>query len=153
MNHYEAVASETARGKPKRKQKKLDTKLFRRKLKTWCYAFVFSLLPSILVFFLHTGPPKKFEFLAFFSDNALFYVGVTTSAVALYTYRLKDWVRFLHTIILATGMAIYFSLAIGAPVTVFNDEAVQRWTVFVFLLVSVVSGVFALLNSSIKRGK
>jgi hypothetical protein len=155
--HYDLIPSGTGQSESGQKQAKLNKKVFLRKLGNWIYALAFALLPSILIFFLHTGPPKEFYFLVFFSDNALFYVCVSISAVALCTYRLKSGVRFLHTLILAIGMAIYVLLSIEAPeapVALFKiGEYIKERTAFVLLGFSIVLGITTLFNSSIKREK
>jgi hypothetical protein len=156
VSHYETVASETAQGKSEQKRVELDEKLFWRRFANWCYTLVFALMPSALVFFAYTGPPRKFDFLVFFSDNALFYVGITMSAVALCTYRLKDELRFWHIIILLIGMSAYFPLAMKTPIVLFmSNEKIKGWTVFVFLVISIVVGILTLYASAkkIKRGK
>jgi hypothetical protein len=59
------VTSKTAPGEPEQKRikrEKLDKKLFLRKLKNWGYALVVSLLPFILVFFLHNRTAEKLYF-------------------------------------------------------------------------------------------
>jgi hypothetical protein len=154
--HYGAVKSLTAQGEPEqdRIEKKLDKRLFWRRFGSWFYGLIISLLPFILIFFLHTGPSKNFKIIEFFDDNALFYVCVTLSALALYTYKTKKWVRGLHTFLLATGIVIYYVFATGSPIPLFQYEYGDK-KVFIaaFLAISIVMGVITLLNSSIKRGK
>ena len=153
MNHYEMIASVTAQGEAVQKQS-LDKKQFLKEFGAWSYALLISLLPFFIVFILFTGPKNNFAFLELFHDNALYYVCVTMSALSLYTYKMINWVRGLHVIILVVGMAVYIFSISEVPIPLFVEYGYDhRKLIFVFFLVSILVGFSTLLYSSIKRGE
>jgi hypothetical protein len=75
------------------------------------------------------------------------------SALALYSYRMTSGVRFIHTVILLVGMAVYYSLASGNSIPLFNSGYDKRVFIAVFLLFSLVAGLVTLFISSRRREK
>jgi hypothetical protein len=128
---------------------------FSHKFEAWGYALTISLFPFIIVFIFFTGPRKNFAFLEFFHDNALLYVGVSMSALALYSYKMAKLIKAIHIIVSSVGMMVYF-LSINESAIPLFDILDRKMFIAVFLLVSIVLGLFALIYSSytsVKRGE
>jgi len=153
LNHYDAVKSATAQSESAQKRR-LDTKQFRRNFTTWFYALLISLLPFLIIFFLFTGPQTKFDFLELFSDNALYYICVTMSALSLYTYGMEGLLKGFHIIIMIMGMAIYVVSTTGISIPLFDVYGFDR-RLFIawFFLISIVLGLVTLVDSCMKRGE
>ena len=172
MEHYKETSSATAyvklahnseaaqEGKAGQKSKVASKwvpilKRFCHKFEMWGYALAVSLFPFIIVFIFFTGPRTNFAFLEFFRNNALLYVGVSMSALALYSYKMATWIKSIHIITLSVGMMVYFLTINGFAIPLF-DILDCRTFIAGFLLVSIVLGLFALIYSSytsVKKGE
>ena len=145
-DHYDIISAATVQSGAGKKQI-LDKNQFRRELGTWGYALIISLLPFIIVFFLFTGPPKKFEFLELFQDNTLFYVCVTMSALSFYTYKGMNLLAGTHISVIFIGIVLYFFSTNGIDVPLFKLID-RRAFIAVFLLISILLSFFTLLYYS-----
>lgn len=155
LNHYKAVAEGTTQSEATQEKVKLDGKRFRRKLGTWGYAFGISLLPFILMFALVNGPRTNFCILEFFYDSSLLYLGVTMSALSLYTYGRKNLLVGIHSFIVIIGVAIYCFSTVADSIPSYTlplfDVVDRRLFIACFLIISILLGFCTILYSSMKK--
>jgi hypothetical protein len=155
--HYQGIPSGQFKQVPrkpiiKRFKLPLRTKKLTRKFGNWFYSLVFSLLPSLIIFFIFTEPSEDFSMLALFNDKAIIYVCVTMSALTLYICGKFNIISYFLVIVMTIGTTVYISTTLGIEPSVYikyKQEEVCAW----FFLFSILLGLLTIIYSSRRSEK